>query len=248
MRNKFHQSSALAVGLTVSSYTSVLSIPYILGLVIGSSTIADKDLLINKSFLYRTQRTITNTVGLTKKNKRSIFTHRGITHSLIFPSILCFLVYWVLSYINKLIALQFTTGLGIGYLVHLLGDCLTYRGCPLFYPLIPIGKTINLSLIKTDSFAEHLLYILSLSYCIFWCSNIYLPSMSLNISLIFGIIYLLFSLGHLHSKKFYNNPTFYKLENATYVIVYGSILISLISNLSMLDLHSNISHISNLIL
>lgn len=57
---------------------------------------------------------------------RMVFGHRGITHSLL--AVLGFA--WVAFNFNS----PFISWLGLGYLLHLLGDYLTNSGIPLFYP------------------------------------------------------------------------------------------------------------------
>ncbi len=57
-----------------------------------------------------------------------IFGHRGIFHSLIVPGIVLILSYYF-GYFNL------GSGFFIGYLSHLLADCLTIEGVRMFWPL-----------------------------------------------------------------------------------------------------------------
>lgn len=66
--------------------------------------------------------------------------HRGITHSLIFPSILIGLMYYIATldanykYIASVLMSLFF-GYVTGWLMHIFADLFNGKGCPLFMPL-----------------------------------------------------------------------------------------------------------------
>lgn len=107
----------LVTGLPMTSF---LSYPSYYGGVFLGSLLPDID--HPQSYLGRRTRPISVLIF-------KCFGHRGITHSLLFTSILgiASAVWWAY---NPL----FFGGLILGYLSHLLGDMTTVSGIPLFYP------------------------------------------------------------------------------------------------------------------
>ncbi|MHC1682316.1 MAG: metal-dependent hydrolase [Clostridiaceae bacterium] len=82
--------------------------------------------------------------------------HRGFTHSL-----LCFLI---LAY--GLFLRDFEVGLffSIGYISHLLLDCLTQKGIQFFFPF---EKRIGIKILKTNGIVDHLIrYIAIIFICL----------------------------------------------------------------------------------
>ena len=74
--------------------------------------------------------------------------HRGIMHTLIIPV----LTIVATIFIQDRYFLILTYGFLAGYVSHILADCLTSRGCPIFFPFL--RKNIKFSNIKTGSSAE----------------------------------------------------------------------------------------------
>lgn len=66
------------------------------------------------------------------RSKFKFFTkHRGIMHTLIMPVIFTLAGITVENEAIRYLLL----GLAIGYVTHLLGDCMTKEGCPILYPI-----------------------------------------------------------------------------------------------------------------
>ena len=74
--------------------------------------------------------------------------HRGIMHTLFMPVVLTA----VSLKISNDIVSGLTVGLTLGYISHLLADCLTTDGCPLVWPLTQ--KCVSFLGITTDTGAE----------------------------------------------------------------------------------------------
>lgn len=80
---------------------------------------------------------------------KSIFGHRGITHSLLGTGIISIIIYFLLNHYN--LNLQILQMFNLGYLSHLLTDLITKAGIPLFYPY---KKRIKIPLIRTGGKRE----------------------------------------------------------------------------------------------
>ena len=103
---------------------------------------------------------IANTPGIKKKMK--FFTkHRGIMHTLIVPVLLV----WLGIILKSEIAYVLLLSCALGYLSHLLSDCLTVKGCPLVWPLTK--RSIHLIHIREKTVSEFVASIL-LSGGIIW--------------------------------------------------------------------------------
>jgi len=74
--------------------------------------------------------------------------HRGITHTLVIPACLIF----VMQFVHEPYFRIMLYGLIAGYLSHIVADCLTKKGCPILFPVTT--KTINLTNIATGSNGE----------------------------------------------------------------------------------------------
>jgi len=57
--------------------------------------------------------------------------HRGIMHTLLLPVFMFFAV----GFINEIYFRILVLGALIGYLSHILADCLTVKGCPILFPI-----------------------------------------------------------------------------------------------------------------
>lgn len=87
-----------------------------------------------------------------------IFGHRGVTHSLLGAAVAGFMFSVLTHYVNpawlvwlpwkKMIFQNLTVLFLAGYLSHLVADCLTREGCPLFWP---IKKRFKIPLMRTGS-------------------------------------------------------------------------------------------------
>lgn len=105
---------------------------------------------------------------------KSIFGHRGITHSILamviafIPYFLCKDFYAESDSLFHLLLLQFLLGFGIGYVCHILGDFITVQGVPLFLPFTKYK--FKIPLFKVNSPVEYFIFFLSalaLIYSIF---------------------------------------------------------------------------------
>ena len=76
--------------------------------------------------------------------------HRGLMHTLILPACLYAATYFIKEPTFTILI----KGLLIGYILHLIADLLTSRGCPIFYPFSK--KNIKFTNIKTGSGAEYI--------------------------------------------------------------------------------------------
>jgi len=92
-------------------------------------------------YLLSQTRKAKNLIGFASK-------HRGITHTLVLPLCMLFAVQFVTELYFQILAYGFIAG----YLSHIVADCFTRKGCPIFFPITT--KTINLTNIATGSQAE----------------------------------------------------------------------------------------------
>jgi len=82
-----------------------------------------------------------NTIGFVTK-------HRGIMHTLLLPIFMFFSV----GFINESYFRILVLGALLGYLSHILADCLTVKGCPILFPIT--RKNISLIKITTGTVEE----------------------------------------------------------------------------------------------
>jgi len=90
-------------------------------------------------------------ISQTKFGRRNIAfatKHRGIMHTLLLP----FVMFFAVGFINESYFRILTLGATLGYLSHILADCLTISGCPILFPITK--KNISLLKIKTGSAEE----------------------------------------------------------------------------------------------
>lgn len=67
--------------------------------------------------------------------------HRGITHTLLFPTIVGALMYFVQGYLAEYdtlatICLSILFGFEMGWCMHIFADLFNGKGCPIFWPLM----------------------------------------------------------------------------------------------------------------
>lgn len=168
------------------------------------ATFPDEDLIFNKFGLLRYIRNWLKSKGHIKKRKRSIFTHRGITHTIFFAVIVSFIIFYsidlIIKFVSNYIHIDFlleiiksniagaiSLGFIVAYLIHIIGDCLTPMGCPLLYPIFPIEKRIKFKLIKIDGASEKIFIIIS--YLMIFYSFIFIvPKVAILFFLFFQLI------------------------------------------------------------
>ncbi|MGM0549253.1 MAG: metal-dependent hydrolase [Bacillota bacterium] len=88
-------------------------------------------------------------IKVVSKMIKSVFGHRGITHSFLGMGIISLLIYFLLDHYN--LSLKILTMFNLGYLSHLLTDLITKAGVPLLYPY---KKKIRIPLIRTGGKLE----------------------------------------------------------------------------------------------
>lgn len=88
-------------------------------------------------------------IKVVSKMIKSVFGHRGITHSFLGMGIISLLIYFLLDYFN--LSFKILTMFNLGYLSHLLTDLITKAGVPLLYPY---KKKIRIPLIRTGGKLE----------------------------------------------------------------------------------------------
>ncbi|MCL1987239.1 MAG: metal-dependent hydrolase [Firmicutes bacterium] len=74
--------------------------------------------------------------------------HRGIMHTLILPAGMLFFA----QYVDNRYFLILIYGCFAGYLSHIVADCLTKHGCPIFFPLTT--KNISIAKVSTGTKGE----------------------------------------------------------------------------------------------
>jgi inner membrane protein len=134
-----HIAFAILISLLTVKYLYLSNKPLFLSLAILFSLLPDID--ETKSIIGKKTKPIST---LTK----SIFSHRGLFHSLLF----IIPIYLTLSIFSELIALAFL----IGTSSHIILDAFTIQGITPLYPL----KTRITGIVKTNSITEKILLIL----------------------------------------------------------------------------------------
>lgn len=99
-------------------------------------------------------------------------THRGITHTLLFPALFTFLMY-LTSLFNSpslgdskvackavdilvhIVPASLLFGLAIGWLSHVIADLFNPKGCPILWPIIPYRIHLARIYTRNDRTGEH---------------------------------------------------------------------------------------------
>lgn len=79
--------------------------------------------------------------GKTKVANKITGGHRGITHTLLVPAILAFVMWYVAAYLTSISALasilmSLVFGMFSGWVLHIFADLFNGKGVPLFWPLL----------------------------------------------------------------------------------------------------------------
>lgn len=82
-------------------------------------------------------------------------THRGITHTLLLPVIVC-LIFFLLQSIPIIPSLLF--GFEIGYLAHILADMFNKKGVPILWPFTK--AKLHIACVKTASTPQQVVFII----------------------------------------------------------------------------------------
>lgn len=80
-------------------------------------------------------------------------THRGITHTLLIPTILLIAMY----YTNQMcipVLPSLILGFNVGWLTHIVADLFNRKGVPILWPLY--GKKIHIATFKTGTWHEYM--------------------------------------------------------------------------------------------
>jgi len=167
MKGKTHAALTLAtidIYMEITTKTSIFDNlsnenVYFLGGIVLGSTFPDVDLAWNRNIQIQ---------------DRSIFQHRGITHTPIFLLGMIFL--WLAySFINPTfesesyyaILYPCFKGFILGNLFHILQDCLTKLGGPLFFPFVNINKKVSLSEMKSCGLVDFAIFCVCFAFLIF---------------------------------------------------------------------------------
>ncbi|MCL2400405.1 MAG: metal-dependent hydrolase [Defluviitaleaceae bacterium] len=89
-----------------------------------------------------------------KKSIGFVTKHRGIMHTLLIPACMIFASTFITEPYFRILLY----GCTVGYVSHILADCLTKRGCPILFPITP--KNISLTKIRTGSETEKMFVII----------------------------------------------------------------------------------------
>ncbi|WP_243405931.1 metal-dependent hydrolase [Priestia megaterium] len=118
LRYHTHIATSIAAGAGVAiTGDASFTFPYVVGIAIGALL---PDIDEPNSYIGR------RSLGLAKVIK-SIFGHRGITHSILASGLI--------FYLHTMYDNDFTLGIAYGYAFHILGDFFSKRGVPFFSPL-----------------------------------------------------------------------------------------------------------------
>lgn len=90
-----------------------------------------------------------------RRKFRFFMKHRGIMHTLFVPALLIFAT---AALEVDVTVRQILLGIAIGYLTHLIADCLTEEGCPILWPLTT--KCIGIPLAVTNRKSEKVIAVL----------------------------------------------------------------------------------------
>lgn len=124
------------------------------------------------------------TMGRRHKIISRIFTHRGMTHTLVFPSILIVLFYLLPNFLEGSALLTMSSllfGLIFGWLMHLFADMFNGKGIPLFWPAI--RSHIHVAKVVTGKPSETvwlLLYTCTM-FCIMYYKGVALQSILVSL-------------------------------------------------------------------
>lgn len=161
-----HITIGIAASIFTASHFSILLNPVgFITLLIGAllpdvdgGGVITRPGTILKRFLNRPMILLLDFFGASVSEvSRKVTGHRGFFHWLIWPIL-------IIGYARKF-SISWLFWLGLGYLTHVMADALTPLGVPLLAPFST--KKISLLGIRTGSFLEFVVFILTLLYSIF---------------------------------------------------------------------------------
>lgn len=166
MNYKTHTISTLMATSYVTLFTSIdPSITLFLGAALGGLS---PDIDEPQSYIGRknTVKIGNKRIGLPTLIK-SIFGHRGITHTIL-AMIVAFIPYFYLTDISSMDHAsiifnplsQFLLGFGLGYVFHIMGDLLTVQGVPLLIPFTKKRFKTPLFAFRVNSTGETIAFII----------------------------------------------------------------------------------------
>lgn len=100
-------------------------------------------------------------LGLIGTITSKLFTHRGLTHTLFFPTLL----YVWMTTITIPVVPSLLFGLIVGWLSHIIADIFNGKGVPLLWPII--RRRIHLMDIPLGAFPEGVFSVVWVAACIF---------------------------------------------------------------------------------
>ena len=104
-------------------------------------------------------------MGSRHKFISKMLTHRGITHTLLVPALLLFLMLTVAS-VGIPILPELILGFNVGWVVHIIADMFNKKGVPIFWPISK--QHVHVATFLTSSWQEYVFIILWLGVNIFW--------------------------------------------------------------------------------
>ena len=113
-----------------------------------------------------------STLGRKHKIISRMFTHRGFTHTLVIPLLLCGSLYSLQFYTSgaaQMLTASLTFGLLFGWVFHIFADLFNGKGVPLLWPLFP--KKIHVANVVTGKKSEVIwlyLYEFAAFYLMYW--------------------------------------------------------------------------------
>ncbi|MEH6942421.1 metal-dependent hydrolase [Bacillus sp. JJ722] len=157
MMHKTHIITGLAAGAGVATQAHgsfVFTVTYVAGITIGSLL---PDLDQPQSFVGQ------RSLGLAKLIAK-LFGHRGFTHSL--------MAWCIITAICLQFPSNFSIGISIGYLFHIVGDFFSVSSVPLFKPFSNYRPRNMWISYKNESFAEDIIkYVAILIFIYFFLVN-----------------------------------------------------------------------------
>lgn len=110
-------------------------------------------------------------MGKRHKIVSKMLTHRGITHTLLIPTVL--LIAMLAAASNNIPVLpELVLGFNIGWVLHIVADLFNKKGVPLFWPIL--RKKVHIARVLTGSWQETLFLILWIGVNVLWAYSRFL--------------------------------------------------------------------------
>lgn len=165
MRGASHQMFGVFFSLAVGLF---IGLPFLLSPIENASLVVGFLVAVSIGSLMpdidHPGSTVGRVFGIVSRVIGRVFGHRGITHSILGTALVLWLTYKFLG-LGSVLFWGFT----LGYVSHIIGDMLTPRGCPLFWPFrLPIRFPFNVKTGTSGEFWPVFLSILSFFAVLIW--------------------------------------------------------------------------------